>query len=407
MLKIAIENAGATRGVLIEERQGELFIAAEGTADADEVVLLRDTPLASGAPLCSSAVVNYVHRTQAGLVIADAVQDERFAQDGYVASMRPRSILCLPIVHQGKLGAILYLENNLTQDAFTPERIEVMRIISAQAAISLENARLFDLKKQENEQRQRAEDALKLALAEVEQLKNQLLEENVYLRGDLIANVSHDLRTPLALLRGYLETLLMKEDSLTAKRRRTYLEIAARQSKHLSTLVSELFELARLDFKGFQISPETFQLGELAQDVLKKFELAGEKKGISLEAEIRPALPFVRGDIGLIERVLDNLIDNAFKYTPAGGKISLSLVPKDGQVEVKVSDTGTGIPADEIPHIFERFYRADKSRTAYSQGAGLGLAIAQRIVNLHGSEIAVESTPKAGTSFSFALPVAA
>ncbi|HSF46910.1 MAG TPA: GAF domain-containing protein, partial [Burkholderiales bacterium] len=165
MLKIAIENAGARRGVLIEEREGELFIAAEGTVDSDQVALPRER-LGSGEPRCCAAVVNYVYRTKVSLVIADAALDERFAQDDYVARTQSKSILCLPIVHQGELSAILYLENNLIQGAFTRERIEVMEILSGQAAISFEKVRLFDRMKQEIAQRQHAEQDLKRALAE-------------------------------------------------------------------------------------------------------------------------------------------------------------------------------------------------------------------------------------------------
>jgi signal transduction histidine kinase len=405
ILKIAMENAGARRGLLLEEREGELFIAAEGSVDSDEVTVFQATPLSSSAHLCSSAVVNYVCRTATSLVIADAALDERFAADAYITLNKSRSILCMPIVHQGKLGAVLYLENNLTSNAFTPERTEIIRILSAQAAISLENARLFDRMKQEIEQRHRAEEGLRVALAEVETLKNQLEAENVYLRRDMIANVSHDLRSPLAALHGYLETLLIKEQRLTRETRRNYLEIALRQSERLGTLVSELFELAKLDVKDVEINPEPLQLSELAHDVLQKFKLAAEKKRVTLELEARPDLPYVRGDIGLIERVLDNLIENALEHTEAGGEIRITMVRGDKKVAVQVADTGTGMPPEEIPHIFERSYRVDKSRASRSGGAGLGLAIAKRILELHGSEIKVESQLNIGTRFSFALPV--
>jgi PAS domain S-box-containing protein len=253
-------------------------------------------------------------------------------------------------------------------------------------------------------ERKQAEEALRQANAEIESLNEQLEAENVYLRRDLIANVSHDLRTPLAALHGYLETLLMKGESLPPEKRRSYLETAARQSEHMGTLISELFELVKLDFKGFEIHPEPVQLGELAQDVLQKFHLAAEKKGIALEADIAAGLPSVQADIGLIERALDNLIDNALRHTPSGGVVSLAVTASDGRVEIRVADTGRGIPAAEIPHIFERFYRVDKSRTTGTGGAGLGLAIVKRIIDLHGVRMEVTSAPNEGAAFSFALP---
>ncbi|HSF46911.1 MAG TPA: ATP-binding protein [Burkholderiales bacterium] len=208
-------------------------------------------------------------------------------------------------------------------------------------------------------------------------------------------------------MQGYLETLLMKEDSLTHEKRRSYLEVAARQSEHLATLISELFELAKLDFRGYEITAEPLHLGELAQDVLQKFQLDAEKKQVALQGDIHPEVDFVRADIGLMERALENLLENALKHTRPGDAISLAVLPENGRVMVRVSDTGSGIPEQHLPHIFERFYRVDKARTSSVGGAGLGLAIVKRILDLHGSEIAVESTLKSGTTFSFALPTAA
>lgn len=232
------------------------------------------------------------------------------------------------------------------------------------------------------------------------------LQRTDAVRRDLIANVSHDLRTPLASLRGYLETLLLKEGSLAPEERRNYLETASRQSENLAALVSELFELATLDARDAVMNPEPFPVAELVQDVLHKFQLAAQRRQVCLRAELAPEIPFVRADIGLIERVLANLIENALRHTPPGGSITLTVAPGNGPVSICVSDTGSGIPRDELPFIFERFYRVDKSRDSKSGGAGLGLAIAKRILDLHGSAISVQSAPGSGTSFRFDLPVA-
>jgi two-component system OmpR family sensor kinase len=241
----------------------------------------------------------------------------------------------------------------------------------------------------------------------VERIARQMraLQEIDAGRRDMIANVSHDLRTPLAALRGYLDTLLLKEDSLTPEERRTYLEIAARQSEHLGNLVSQLFELAKLDFKDVAVNLEPMQLSELAQDVIQKFRPEAERKQVKLKIEAAPSVPYVRADIAMIERVLENLIGNALRHSPPNGIVTLSVTPGKERVRVEVADTGTGIPEDKLPFIFERFYRADASRSTASGGAGLGLAISKRIVELHGSEIQVESKLNAGARFSFALPV--
>lgn len=222
-------------------------------------------------------------------------------------------------------------------------------------------------------------------------------------RRELVANISHDLRTPLASLRGYLETLLMKEDSLSAEEKRNYLQIAAEQSARLSTLISKLFELAKLDAALAQISPEPFMLSELAQDVAQKFDLAAKKKHVLLRTDFPADIPPVCADVGLIERVLENLMENALRYTEAGGRVGIKLMSREEEVSVEVSDTGCGISPEHLPHVFDRFYRAEKSRT--DQSAGLGLAIVKRIIELHQSEIGVESIPGAGTKFTFDLPI--
>jgi len=268
--------------------------------------------------------------------------------------------------------------------------LDMLKIFAARAGAELE--------------RLKTEDNLRRALAEVEELKNRLQEENLYMRRELIANVSHDLRSPLASIRGYLETLLLKGDTLPPDKRHAYLQIAARQSEHLGTLISELFELAKLDYKGYQINPEPVQLGELAQDVLQKFQLAAEKKEIALQIEAHSDIGFVHADIGLIERALENLLENALKHTPPGGSVSLAVRRRDARVAVQVSDTGSGIPQDALSHIFERFYQVDRSKMLDAGGAGLGLAIVKRILDLHHSEIRVESAMTEGTMFSFALP---
>ncbi len=235
------------------------------------------------------------------------------------------------------------------------------------------------------------------------QSQMQELTQADSLRRELVGNVSHDLRTPLAALQGYLETLLMKEGSLTPDEQRGYLQTALRHSERLAALVAELFELARLDSHETLAHPEPFALDELAQDMVQQFGLAGEKKGVSLRFDAPQDLPFVFADIGLIARVLENLLENALRHTPEGGKVTIHLAPQGARVAVQVADTGEGIAPEVLPHIFERFYRAPNPPPS-SGGAGLGLAIARRILEMHGSRLEVQSVLGQGTMFSFSLP---
>lgn len=230
------------------------------------------------------------------------------------------------------------------------------------------------------------------------------LRQHDRLRRELIANVSHDLRTPLAGLQGYLETLLLKGETLSPEEARGYLETALAQSEHLGALVAQLFELASLEAGAVELHRETFSLSELAQDIVQKFRLPADRAGVRLEAELPTDLALVRGDVRLIERVLDNLIDNGLRYTPQGGRVTVGLRADDRGVEVRIEDTGPGIPADELSRIFDRFYRGAADRLKHNAGVGLGLAIAHRAVELHGSALEVDSTVGRGTRFHFRLP---
>ncbi|WP_456374987.1 sensor histidine kinase [Thiolapillus sp.] len=229
----------------------------------------------------------------------------------------------------------------------------------------------------------------------------QALTRNDAQRREMIANISHDLRTPLTSLHGYLETLLLKDPQLNAEERQRYLRIANKQSHQLIRLVSELFELAKLDSCETMINIEAFSLAELVQDVVNKFRLKAGKKQIELRVNCPPSLPFAYGDIGLIQRVLDNLIENALQHTPENGQVRVSLTSDHKNIAVEISDTGCGIPGEELPHIFDRFYRLDKSRRPGDLHAGLGLAIAKRILELHNGHIWARSGLNQGTTFGF------
>jgi len=265
----------------------------------------------------------------------------------------------------------------------------------------------FPLTKQDNQ----AGDEIDQLGSTFEQMAKRIesqmeaLKKSDTLRRELVANVSHDLRTPLATLQGYIDTLLLKDNHLTADERQNYLQVAARHCERLGKLIAELFELARLDSHETKVQCEPFSLSELLQDVVQKFRLTAQKRQIKVMTNIGRALPFVSADIRLVERVLENLIENALRYTPEGGSIHLELTLDQQDITVQVRDTGCGIPHEELPHIFDRFYQLDQSQEGKSGYSGLGLAIAKRILTLHNKSIEVSSSLNAGTTFTFRLPV--
>lgn len=221
-------------------------------------------------------------------------------------------------------------------------------------------------------------------------------------RRELVGSVSHDLRAPLTALRGQLETMQLKEKSLKPEERREYLDVAVRNCHRLGRLIDDLFELAKLDAYKTRLNLEPFSMAELVQDVTSKFSAEAEMKSIRLTTSNLDDLMTVNADIGLIERALENLISNAINYTEPGGKVGVHLRRRNSSVELQVSDTGPGIPPEDIPLIFDKFYRA-QSAADMQKGTGLGLAITRKIVELHDSEIKVESVLGSGTSFYFSL----
>jgi signal transduction histidine kinase len=232
------------------------------------------------------------------------------------------------------------------------------------------------------------------------------LKQTDELRRELVANVSHDLRTPLASLTGYIETLQLKEGRLTDEERDEYLAIARRQSDRLGTLVEQLFELARLESQDMKPELEPFPLPELVQDVVMGFRLEADRKGVDLELERPEEVPLVSADIGLIQRALSNLVGNALKHTESGGRVSVYIEPQTDKVAVRIVDTGVGIPDDELKQIFDRFYQARTNGQPQPSAGGLGLAIVKRILELHGSAVEAASTVGEGTVFTFSLQTA-
>ena len=238
------------------------------------------------------------------------------------------------------------------------------------------------------------------------QIEQQLheLKAGDALRRELIANVSHDLRTPLASMRGYLETVLLKGARLPEASRRQYLETACQHCGHLEQLIAALFELSKLESGAVVPQREAFALSELLQDVALRFRLRAQQTGVELLTRFDPTGPRAHGDIAHIERVLENLLDNALRHTPAGGRVSLETLPDERRIRVTVADTGSGIAVEDLPRVFDRFYRGGgQARGARS---GLGLAIVRRIVELHGQTVSLASTPGVGTCVEFGLPIA-
>jgi signal transduction histidine kinase len=223
------------------------------------------------------------------------------------------------------------------------------------------------------------------------------------LRRDLIAWVGHDLQTPLASIRLVLEALSdgVVDDPATAQR---YLQTAQKDVRALSLLIDDLFQMAQIDAGGLRLDCADGSLSDLVSDTLESFAELAERKQVRLTGEAQADCDPVWMDTPRVGRALANLVGNAVRHTPAGGEVRVHVQRQADGVQVELADTGEGIPADDLPYVFDRFYRSEKSRSRATGGAGLGLAIARGIVEAHGGRIWAENRPEGGARVVFTLP---
>jgi signal transduction histidine kinase len=237
------------------------------------------------------------------------------------------------------------------------------------------------------------------------QSAQQKQKELEAMRRDLVAWAGHDLRTPLTSIQVLVEALsdgVVEDPESTRK----YLLQAKKQVDILSLLVNDLFQVSQLDAGGLPLKFETASLTDLISDTLESFSAQAEQRQVHLSGFAAPEVDPLSFDVQHMGRVLNNLVSNALRYTSPGGSVFIQAERLPGMVVVTIRDTGEGIASEDLPHVFERFYRGEKSRSRASGGAGLGLAIAKGIVEAHGGTISVKSIPEAGTDFTFTLPKA-
>ncbi|MES0360704.1 MAG: ATP-binding protein, partial [Anaerolineales bacterium] len=222
-------------------------------------------------------------------------------------------------------------------------------------------------------------------------------------RKELIAWIGHDLQTPLASVSAIIEALAdgVIEDSETEKR---YFITAKKNIASLSHLIDDMFQMAQIDAGGLALNYESVVISDLISDSLESFTELAKRKEITLHGSVSPELGMVQMDVQRINRVLNNLLDNALRHTPSGGVVEVRSYPSDQNVNVEVIDDGEGITPEDLPQIFDLFYRGELSRRNSSAGAGLGLAISKGIIEAHGGKIEVHSHP-GETVFSFTIPV--
>jgi signal transduction histidine kinase len=299
-----------------------------------------------------------------------------------------RSLLCVPLmVHERVIGALAVDQD--VPDAFTLQDERILTIAASQAAVAIENARLYqDLK----------ERALHLEKAYIE------LQEIDRLKDELVQNVSHELRTPLTFVKGYVEMLLDGDMGQINERQRESLSIVAEKTNAITRLVSDIIFLQQIEHESLELAE--LDMAQVVRRAMQSNQASATAAHLTLTSPITPDLAPAYADRDRVNQVLDNLIGNAIKFSPQGGEITVQLEDAGEMLQVSVSDSGIGIPEEQVERIFERFYQVDGSATRKFGGAGLGLAIVKRIVEAHGGRIWVKSQLGRGSTFFFTLPKA-
>ncbi len=294
-----------------------------------------------------------------------------------------KAIAVCPLVYEGRVIAVVVCCYNAPHFWSAAEQ-EVMEAFGGQAAVALENARLYASLHETNEQ----------------------LKEALQAREEMIQNVSHELRTPLTLIRGYAELLQEGHLGTLAPQQAEAIHIIHKSAERLHLMVNRLLMLQALDASTFQkieLNPANW-----LQDILTVWQREAERARVDLQLDVPPDLPSILGDPELLGQTMDNLLDNAIKFSPEGGEVRVRAWQEDSEIIISVSDQGVGIPPDKLDKIFDRFYQVDGSMTRRFGGMGIGLALCREIVEKHGGRIwATSNGANRGSTFYIALPVAA
>jgi signal transduction histidine kinase/predicted ATPase/class 3 adenylate cyclase len=393
LMELAIETAGATRGCLFLDLVGDgMELASEGRVEGDKIVVSdrRQVPTSElGDESYPLDVLHAVVASGQAVVLDDASTHGEFGEGTYVRKHQTRSVLCLPIMDQGRSQAALYLENSLTKGAFSKERIGVLEILVSLAAISLTNAKLYA----QQESALELEKAARARLSDLSALKDEFL-----------ANTSHELRTPLHGIMGLADSMLGAEYGPLPEDARVNLRLIVTSGRRLAGLVDDILDFSRLQKQELKLAQHPVELRAMVSLVCRTVVALALSRGIDVVNAVPPSLAPVLADEDRLQQILFNLVGNAIKFTERSGMVRVESEVQGKTVLIKVTDTGVGIPPDKLDVIFEAFEQVDASTKRREGGTGLGLPLAKKLVELHGSSLRVESEVGKGSTFSFALP---
>jgi predicted ATPase/signal transduction histidine kinase len=382
LMRTAIEHAGAERGVLILLRGDEQRIEAEGRISGGVVIVHPKEAALSGVP---ESILHLVTRTREPVILDDAVANSSFSTDRYIRQRHARSILCLPLINQAKLIGVLYLENNLAPQIFTPNRIAVLQLLASQAAVSLEN--VIESRRAEEER-----ERLRRTQAELEHMTR------VSTLGELTASLAHEIKQPIgaAVTNAEACVRLLDRDQPDVDEAREAAFEMARDARRAADIIDRVRSLYQ---KGAS-QRDVVDVNEIIGEMVVMLQNEANRQSVSMRADLAEGLPTVTADRVQLQQVLMNLMLNGIEAMQGTtGELSIkSQLVDDGQLLISVADMGVGLPVENVDRLFDAFF------TTKSHGTGLGLAITRSIVEAHGGRIWATANSRRGATFHFTLP---
>ncbi|WP_133259663.1 AAA family ATPase [Pseudochryseolinea flava] len=398
LMKFVIENAGAQAGYFIIDWGGKLFIEARQSVNDHKSIKLK---LAiSETTLVPRSIIEHVFQYREDVVLHDARVNNPFSDDPSIVSGQVKSALCIPALNQGKLVGVLYLENNLMSGAFTKDRVELLKLLSGQIAVSIENAILYEQLERKVQERT-AE--IQIQKEEIQKQK-QLVEEKSQFKEQFFANMSHEIRTPMTAIIGMSELIF---DTPLSEKQTEYAKGIKYSSENLLAIINDILDYAKIEAGKFSFVNKPFQIRDRITRLQYIVKQLAEEKGITLLISIDTAIPDqLIGDPLRLHQILLNLISNAIKFTEKGN-VSVTITQVSANetsviLSFSVKDTGVGIAEEKLNFIFETFSRIEDELNV--PGTGLGLFIAKKLVEEQGGNMTVSSKLKEGTAFQFTLP---
>ena len=395
LMALVIENAGAQSGCLLLEEAGQWQPAAYGGEATPDW-----TP-----PL---SIINYVARSQKTVALDDAAQSDQFSfiLDTDVTERAVKSLLCMPLLNQGELTGILYLENDLATGVFTRDRLAVLQVLASQAAISIENARLYGRLEEHSRtlEQQVAQRTAQLRRATQEaQAARAAAEQASANKSAFLANMSHELRTPLNAIIGFTRIVKRRSGDVLPEKQLDNLDKVLVSARNLLQLINTILDIAKIEAGRMELHPVAFDVGELVVLCVDTIRPLAQD-GVILQTDIQPDLPPLVSDQTKVQQILVNLLSNAAKFT-CEGSVTVRVYQEGDSLYFDVIDTGEGIAEDALARIFEEFEQVLPEAQVEYASTGLGLPISRSLARLLGGDVTAVSQPGAGSVFTLHLPL--